>query len=122
MKITKDEKIEIDRLEQSPSIINLSQSVLRGLDEDTVARLMSAFLYLKANNRPDSEFAKFMATKELWGTLTIGLNVMGAFIPAMLCDKEFRALVMKAGINKSGEIGVKFVASKFGEMGEKDSI
>lgn len=112
MKITKDEKILIDKLEQSPSIINLSQSLLRGLDEDTVARLMSAFLYLKANGHHDSEFAKFIATKELWGTLTIGLNVVGAFIPAMLFDKEFRALVMKAGVNKSVEIGGKFVASR----------
>lgn len=121
MKVSNDEKLQIDRLEVSPSIMNLSQSVLRGLDEDTIARLMAAFLYLKSGGHPDSDFAKFIGTKEFWGTLTIGLNVMGAFIPAMLFDDEFRSLVMKAGINKGSEIGGKIAASKYGESLEKKS-
>jgi hypothetical protein len=97
MDITPNEKTQIERLQNSRSISKLSNSILRSLDEDTVSRLISAFLYLKARRHPDSDFAKFLGAKELMGTLTIGLNMMSAFIPAMIFDKEFRTLVMKLG-------------------------
>lgn len=119
MQITPEEKRQIERLQRSSSITNLSESVLRSLDEETVSRLMSAFLYLKSSGHPDADFAKFIGTKELWGTLTIGLNVMGAFIPAMLFDSEFRSLVMKAGINKGSEVGGKVAATKVADTLDK---
>jgi hypothetical protein len=119
MQITAEEKRQIERLEDSTSVTNLSDSVLRGLDQGTVSRLIAAFLYLKSSGHPDADFAKFIGTKELWGTLTIGLNVMGAFIPAMLFDTEFRSLVMKAGIKKGSEVSGKVAANKIGETLEK---
>jgi hypothetical protein len=98
----------------------LAESVLRGLDEETISKLMAAFLYLKSNGHPDSDFGKFIAKKELWGTLAIGLNVIGAFIPAILFDAEFRNLVMKVGINTSGQIGTKIAVKKYSEKAEEE--
>ncbi len=120
MKITAEEKRQIAKLERSSSITNLSESVLRGLDESTIARLMAAFLYLKSTGHADADFAKFIGTRELWGTLTIGLNVMGAFIPAMLFDTEFRSLVMKAGISKGSEVGGRVATTKIVETTRKE--
>jgi hypothetical protein len=120
MKVDDQEKMQINRLERSTSIRNLAESVLKGLDEETVSRLMAAFLYLKSNGHPDSDFAKFIAKKELWGTLSIGLNVMGAFIPAILFDSEFRNLVMKVGINVGGQIGTKMAVKKYSEKAEEE--
>lgn len=118
MKIDDQEKSQINRLERSASIMNLAESVSRGLDDETISRILAAFLYLKSNGHPDSDFGKFIAKKELWGTLAIGLNVMGAFIPAILFDSEFRNLVMKVGINTGGQIGTKMAVRKYSEKAE----
>lgn len=118
MKITHQERAQISKLEVSPSITNLSESILRSLDEDTISRLTSAFLYLTSNAHPYSDFAKFISKKELWGTLSLGLNVMGAVLPAMLFDKEFRVLALKAGMTKGSEVGGKYMAVNFDESNE----
>ena len=90
----------------------MSDAVLKNLNEATLARIIAGYLYMKSNGRPDKDFATYLATKELWDTLAIGLNVMGAVIPAMIFDKEFRMLAIKTGINKGSEIGSKTVEKK----------
>jgi hypothetical protein len=112
LKVTDEEVAQIKRLARSSSVLGLSDAVLRGLDEYTLSRIIAGYLYFKSNGRPDKDFAMYLGTKEIWSTLTIGLNVMGAVIPALLFDKEFRTLVMKTGINKGSEIGSKAVSSK----------
>jgi hypothetical protein len=119
MKVTDQEKMQVNRLEKSASIVNLAESVLRGLDEETISKLLAAFLYLKSNGHPDGDFAKFIGKKELWGTLAIGLNVMGAFVPAILFDAEFRNLVMKVGINTGSQIGAKVAVKRYSEKAEE---
>ncbi|MGI0092326.1 MAG: hypothetical protein ACREBS_11515, partial [Nitrososphaerales archaeon] len=90
MKVTDSEAEQIKRLARSNWVLGISDAVLRSLDDETLSRLIAGYLYVKANGRPDKDFATFLATKELWSTLAIGLNVMGAVIPAMIFDKEFR--------------------------------
>ena len=99
MKITDDEVRQAKRLARSNSVLSISNAVLRSLDQTTLSRIIAGYLYFKSNGRPDKDFALYLATKEIWSTLTISLNVMGAFVPSMIFDKEFRSLVVKTGIN-----------------------
>jgi hypothetical protein len=112
LKTTDAEIFQIKRLANSTSIRGLSDAVIRSLDESSLSRIIAGYLYLKANRRPDKDFATYLATKELWSTLSIGLNVMGAILPAMIFDKEFRTLALKTGLNKGSEIGSKTFQKK----------
>jgi hypothetical protein len=112
LKTTDAEVRQIRRLAASNSIVGLSDAVIRSLDESSMAKIIAGFLYMKANGRPDKDFATYLATRELWSTLSIGLNVMGAILPAMIFDKEFRTLAMKTGFNKGSEIGSKSFQKK----------
>ena len=102
--MTDAEVAQIKRLSRSNWVLGISDSVLRSLDQETVAKMTSGYLYFKSNGRPDRDFIGYMTKKELWATAAIGLNVMSAVIPAMLFDKEFRTLVMKSGLSKGSEI------------------
>ncbi len=112
MEVTDEEIRQIKRLSRSNWVLGISDAVLRSLDQTTISRMMAAYLYFKANGRQDKDFIGFITTKELWSTATIGLNVMGAVLPAMIFDKEFRILAMKTGMNKGSEIAGKAMEKK----------
>jgi hypothetical protein len=115
MKITDSEVNQVKRLSRSASVLSITEAVQRSLDEETLSRIIASFLYFKSNGKPDKDFVEYIGTKELWNTLAIGLNVMGAFLPALIFDKEFRVLAMKSGINKGLELGSKAASSKVAE-------
>jgi len=119
VKVTDSEVEQIKRLSESSSIKNLSSVVLKSLSPDTLSRIVAGFLYLKSSGRSDKDFATYLATKETWDTLAIGLNIMGALIPAMIFDKEFRVLAMKTGLNKGMEVGSGIALSKISESDTK---
>jgi hypothetical protein len=112
LKVKGEEIGQIKRLSKSNWVLGLSDAVLKSLDEPTVSRMMSAYLYFKSNGRPNKDFLGYIATKELWSTMAIGLNVLGAAIPAMIFDKEFRTLAMKTGVNKGLEMVSKSMPKK----------
>ena len=115
MKVTDEEDSQIKRLSDSSSIASLSSAIMQGLNEDSISRIIASFLYFKSNGRPDKDFVTYLGTKEIWTTLTIGLNVMGALVPALIFDKEFRVLVLKTGISKGIEIGSKVGPAKIAQ-------
>jgi hypothetical protein len=124
LKITDSEVEQIKRLSRSNWVLGISDSVLRSLDNRTLSKMMAAFLYMKANGRPDKDFVGYLTTKEIWSTATIGLNVMASVIPAMIFDTEFRTLAMKTGMSKGAEIASKTTQKKvastdINEAGEK---
>lgn len=103
---------QIKRLAKSNWVLGISDSVLRSLDESTLSRMMAGYLYFKSNGRQDKDFLGYITKKELWSTATIGLNVMGAVLPAMIFDKEFRMLAVKTGMSKGSEIASKMTQKK----------
>lgn len=122
MDITDEETKQIRRLSNSTSIRNLTTAIHKSLDEETLSRVISSYLYFKSNGRSDKDFATYLGTAELWNTLAIGLNVMGAALPALIFDKEFRVLAMKTGLNKGIEIGSKMTESKVSEAPAKGKL
>jgi hypothetical protein len=50
---------------------------------------------LKANGHSDSEFVRYLTTKETKKVLKLGFGAAGAALPSFLLDGEFRSLVMK---------------------------
>ncbi|HZW56232.1 MAG TPA: hypothetical protein VFF30_08095 [Nitrososphaerales archaeon] len=119
MEITDDETWQIRRLSNSTSVRNLSEAIHKSLDEETISRIISSYLYFKSNGRPDKDFAAYLGTNELRNTLAIALNVIGAMLPALIFDKEFRVLAMKTGLNKGIEIGSKMTEGKVAEAPTK---
>ncbi len=55
---------------------------------------MSAYLVLKANGHPDSDFVSYLTRKETGSTVKLGLKLAAAVGPSLLTDGEFRSLVM----------------------------
>ena len=90
----------------------MADATLRGMDETMLSNLIASFLYFKSSGRPDKDFITYVTTKELWGTAAMGLNLIGAMIPAMIFDKEFRMLAIKTGMNKGSEIASKTIEMK----------
>jgi hypothetical protein len=85
---------EIKRLSQKKSLRKLSRVILEDLDRDTISRMMSAYLVLKANGHTDPDVIKYLTTKETKRALKIGFGAAGTVLPALLTDSEFRSLVM----------------------------
>ncbi|MHB8568217.1 MAG: hypothetical protein ACYC7D_09160 [Nitrososphaerales archaeon] len=112
MKVSEDEISQIKRLAESSSIKNLSAAVSGSLSEDALTKIVASYLYFKSRGRSDRDFVSYLGIKETWETLAIGLNIMGALVPALIFDKEFRILAMKTGINKGLELGSKAALSK----------
>jgi hypothetical protein len=107
LKVRDEELAQIKRLSKSNWVLGISDAVLRSLDRTTLSKMMGGYLYFKSKGRPDKDFLGYLTKKELWSTVSIGLNVMGAVIPAMIFDKEFRILAMKTGMSKGSEIASK---------------
>ena len=112
MKITEEEVAQARSVAKSRSVQNISDRVLRSLDEPSLSMIIAAFLFLKSHGRSDKDFITFLTTKEIWSTLTIALNVSAAAIPAMLFDMEFRTLAIKAAMNAGVERGAKIATQK----------
>jgi hypothetical protein len=112
LKVTDEEVAQINRLSRSNWILGISDSVLRSLDRETLAKMTGGYLYFTANGRSQKDFIGYVTKKELWATAAIGLSVMSAVIPAMLFDKEFRVLAMKTGLSKGSEIVSRTVQKK----------
>ena len=85
---------EIKRISTKKSIRKVSRAILQDLDRDMLARIIAAYLVLKANGHTDSDFTKYLTTKETGKTLKLGFGAAGAVLPSLLTDGEFRSLVM----------------------------
>jgi hypothetical protein len=86
---------EINRIASKKSIQKISKAMLEDLDRDMLARMISAYMVLKANGHPDNDMVKYLTTKETKKTLKLGFGAAGAVLPSLLTDSEFRALVSR---------------------------
>jgi hypothetical protein len=92
--LTEEDVREITRISQKKSIQRVSKTVLGDLDRDMLSRMISAYMVLKANGHTDSDFIKYLTTKETRKVLKLGFGAVGALLPSLLTDGEFRSLVM----------------------------
>jgi hypothetical protein len=92
--LTEEDVKEIARISQKKSIQRVSKAVLGDLDRDMLSRMISAYMVLKANGHTDSDFIKYLTTKETRKVLKLGFGAAGALLPSLLTDGEFRSLVM----------------------------
>ncbi len=86
---------EINRIARKKALQKISKTVLDDLDREMLSRMISAYMVLKANGHPDSDFVKYLTTKETRKVLKLGFGAAGAAGPAFLTDGEFRSLVLK---------------------------
>jgi hypothetical protein len=84
----------IDRIARKKPIQKISNAVLEDLDRDSLARMISAYMVLKANGHTDADFLKYLTTKETKKVLKLGFGAAGAMLPSLLTDGEFRSLIM----------------------------
>ena len=103
--ISEEDVAEISRLAEKKSIMNISKALLEHLDRETLSRMMSSYLVLKAHGHPDKDFVNYLTTKETGKTFKLGFAAARAFLPAMLTDGELRDLVMstRKQMNKEKE-------------------
>ncbi|MHB8565601.1 MAG: hypothetical protein ACYC7D_04055 [Nitrososphaerales archaeon] len=94
MSVTNADVLEIRRLSENKSIRKLSQDIRKDLDQETLSKLMSAYLVLKANGHSDSDFVNYLTRKQTGSTFKLGFKLAAAVAPSLLTDGEFRSLVM----------------------------
>jgi hypothetical protein len=92
--VTDNDVREIERISRKGSIQKLSNTLLKDLNRDILSRMISSYMVLKANGHPDSDFAKYLTTKETKKVLKLGFGAAGTLLPSLLTDGEFRSLVM----------------------------
>ena len=92
--ITEPDATEIRRIANNKSIRKLSSSIKKDLDRETLSKILSAYLVLKANGHTDKDFVNYLTRKETGSTFRLGFKMAGAVAPALLIDGEFRSLVM----------------------------
>jgi hypothetical protein len=71
----------------------MSDSILKDLDAETLAKMISAFLVLKANGHPDNDMVSFLMRKDTKTTMKLGFKMSASILPSLLTDSEFRSLV-----------------------------
>jgi hypothetical protein len=86
---------EIKRISQKKPVRNLAHNIRKDLDRETLGKMISAYLVLKANGHTDRDFANYVMTKETRRTLRLALAGARAAAPSFLTDSEFRSLVLK---------------------------
>lgn len=92
--ITDTDISEIRRISANKSIRKLSSAIRKDLDKETLAKMISAYLVLKANGHSDRDFVSYLTRKETKGTLKLGFKMALTMTPSLLTDHEFRSLVL----------------------------
>jgi hypothetical protein len=72
------------------------------LDRDTLAELLSSYLYFRSKGKTNADFALFMITKRFGKGVTISMNVILALIPGLLFDKAFRSVILTVVLRSVG--------------------
>jgi hypothetical protein len=85
---------EINRIAGKKSIQRVSKAVLEDLDRETLARIISAYMVLRANGHRDNDLIKYLTTKETKKALKLGFGAASAVLASLIGDAEFRSLVM----------------------------
>lgn len=83
--------------------MELSDSILKSLDRNTLAGFLAGYLYFKSKGRTNSDFALFIMTKKFGKTVRIAMNITAALVPGLLFDKAFRSVIMAAAMEWIGE-------------------
>ena len=83
--------------------MRLADSILIGLDRDTLAEFLAGYLYFKSKGRTNGDFALFVVTKKFGKGVTIAMNVIVALIPGLLFDKAFRSVIFAAVMRSVGK-------------------
>lgn len=105
MNLSSSDSGEIQKLSSSPSFLKLADSILGGLDRDTLSEFLAGYLYLKSKGRSNSDFAFFVVTKKFSKVAMITMNVLAVLLPCLLLDKGFRSAIFgtaKSFAKKSG--------------------
>ena len=97
--VSQTDLTEIRRISRKKSVRKLAKAVKADLDKETLSRMVSGYLVLKANGHPDSDFGKYLATKERSKTFRFAFKAAGSVLPSLLTDGEFRSLVMNTRKN-----------------------
>ncbi|GEM_PF-2075070 len=93
MEITPSDVDSIRRLSRKRAVKRISSTLLKKLNPEMLARLMAAYIVLKSNGHPDSDFVKYLVAKESRSIfLGIGFNLLVALSSSLLSDSEFRKL------------------------------
>jgi len=95
MSNAREELADIERIATSPSMVRLTDTILR-LDRRDVSRLITAYFYFRSAGKSNREFLLFIATSELRSTLSVGLNVLPSLLIGLLGDKDFRMLILSS--------------------------
>ena len=102
MKLSNADAREIQRLSSSPSFLRLADSILAGMDRDTLAELLAGYAYFRSAKRSNLDLALYFATRRFGKTLTIGIDVVAALLPGLLFDKKFRSVIFGAASKSFG--------------------
>lgn len=89
---------EIQKLLTSSYFSKLAASILAKLDRKTLANLIASYMYFKSKEKSDSEFFRFLLSKDLPEILPIVSLSVPIFLPAILSDKQIRSMVLKLAL------------------------
>lgn len=102
MKLDNSDVREIRKLSSSPSFLRLADSILEGMDRETLAELLAGYAYFRSAKRSNLDLALYFATRRFGKTLTMGIDVVAALVPGLLFDKKFRSVIFGAASKSFG--------------------